>query len=154
MKQGYFVLGGFVSVLFIFLAKSWHLGILTCVWDFMWEDQRFYFFIFLTVFTHEKLQRSLSVLCVSIHRHISRISVHHIWHFSWCLYKSLSGWWALIPGCRLLSSPFALHPRLYFYPLFSFFSLSHPFPFFNVFFADSLLAFIGPNSVTKHFTNN
>lgn len=73
------------------------------------------------------------VLCASIHKHMPCISTHLICHFSLCLYKPLSFWWGLIPGCFSLSSPFALHPRLVhpptLLPLHFFFPLCNPLSF-------------------------
>lgn len=89
------------------------------------------------------------VLCVSIHRHTSSISAHHTCRSLLCLYKSLSAWWSLIPGCfrcqvLLLFRPVHPLPSL---PLSSLLSLM-------CFPADSLLAFIGPNIVRKLGGNN
>lgn len=107
----------------------------------------------------EDTKVTIWVPCVSIHRHMPHITTHHICHFLLCLYKCLARW-GLIPGCFLLSGPFALHPRLYNPPtlpvlLFFLSIILCPLPFFNVFlFVDSLLAFIGLNNATKRFTNN
>lgn len=81
--------------------------------DFLWQ------------YLHKS--RCVTVLYVFIHQHISSVSTPHICCSLLSLYKSLSGWWGLVPGCFSLSGPFALHPTLCTHTLFfsCFYSAHH-----------------------------
>lgn len=66
------------------------IGSMSCVFDWFPLD---------SVHTWEDTKVTIWTLCVSIHRQIPYIPPHLICHCLLCLHKSLSGWWALIPGC-------------------------------------------------------